>query len=286
MMSKTYSAIVAMILLLATAASAQAEINSSSLKLRQIGESFNDLFFNLRNAFTFSDESRLELFHERAEELQIRQGSWLKSQKDAGEQYMMGVISAEERDDVFNIIKDEQERLMNDHTHLALDVDRIRVEARDEGNLEVVEKARTVALSIQVSHDGLNDTVNDSNFPIIISNSLPASIQDESQQDITSDEARIIADSHFGFSDSVIESERNGHHVFIVVGDEITDGARRHYELWIDRSGNINHIEINTESQDGNVRSSVRSESSGRDVTVYQNSSVENGKAHAEIVIT
>ncbi|MBI2662979.1 PepSY domain-containing protein [Candidatus Woesearchaeota archaeon] len=228
------------------------EVTSTNLGFRQLGEALNDFMFNLQSAFTFREESKLELLQDRVEELRVRQQEWVELKQQALIKFDSEESDAEEKQDVLDRLKEKHNDIIKDYVEVIYDLNTIKVEAREDGEIDIEQRANNFALGIEDSDLSLGlNTNSEADLAEEIDN------ESTSETSVSAQEAIEIAEDEFDFdATSVTEREMNGRLVYLVEGTRSDtfgttelDGI---YQVLIDaNTGIISSVNINIDIASG-----------------------------------
>ncbi|MBI4209952.1 MAG: hypothetical protein HY544_00400 [Candidatus Diapherotrites archaeon] len=116
-------------------AQAEASVSAGGLRFRQFQEGVGDLFFNVRKALTFRQESKVQLLKDRNEKLRERQKEWLGSKSKAVSMARAGNISQDERKAIFGVLRDEHKAIIREHVESTSEIARLKAVASADASL-------------------------------------------------------------------------------------------------------------------------------------------------------
>jgi len=257
------------------------EVTSTNLGFRQLGEALNDFMFNLQSAFTFREESKLELLQDRVEELRVRQQEWVELKQQALIKFGSEDSDAEEKQDVLDRLKEKHNDIIKDYVEVIYDLNTIKVEAKEDGEVDIEQRANNFASGIEDSDLSLGLNTNSET-------DLAEEIDDESTSEtsVSAQEAIEIAEDEFDFdATSVTEREMNGRLVYLVEGTRSDtfgttelDGV---YQVLIDAdTGIISSVNINIGIASGET---IENDSSGIDNQTTSNQTTNQSTGNRSI---
>ncbi len=225
----------------------QGTVSASDLRFRMLGEGFDNAFFNLKKSFTFDDSSRVSLLRERNDALMQRQMEWLRAKSEVMVQSRAGTISADERANLFNILRDEHKDLIRNFLDLNSEARSLQVRASARADARVESLARAEADRIDNSNLvlGLSE-LDDDVFLTAVSNATATSV-------VTEEEARRIVERDLGLSEASVSADARAN-AFVVTGTQRQASGNltitRPVAVFIDRNtGVITRISLNASSR-------------------------------------
>lgn len=227
---------------LATAAEADAEakaVSATSLKMKRFGESFGDIIFKIKAAFTFNEQSKVELLKERNEQLKARQQAWLDVKAQALSQFNSGNLSAEQKQDIIAEMQEEHHAIIKNHVAAAAAIRGIELEAKSKGKADVAVEAAAAAETSESSELSLGLFGLGADLDLLEFNAEGKAL--------TSAEAQAMVEQEFGVAATEVETEvEDGVTIYKVEGE--TTETRGNFML-------RKKVEVSVEAETGMILS-------------------------------
>ncbi|MBI4177132.1 MAG: hypothetical protein HY516_02095 [Candidatus Aenigmarchaeota archaeon] len=200
-------------------------VNTLSLGLRQVGESFSDFVFRIKAILTFDERARLDLLKARNEEMKSRQHAWLKIKSDMLAQVKAGNLTAEEKQQVMKQVKAEHEAIIREHFGLTADMRKIQLKAKAHGRTELERSAEEEADEAEESDVSLGLNIG-------------AELSIGVSENVTADQAKTLVGEKLGFETADVRTEtRNGTTFYVVSGTETSAAGnytlKKGFEAWV-----------------------------------------------------
>jgi hypothetical protein len=243
----------------------------TDVRFKKMGESVNDLFFNVRSSMTFRKEARIELIEQRNEVLKERQKAWLEMKQSA-----FAEAEGESKKEVALQIRQRHELIIKEHLELTSRLRNIAIEANSSNDVQLNQRAR-VAL----------ERVESSNMMAGLEIAANARARNENNASSTGLEtaakARAKVESRLGLNAISVDSQtRSGVDYFVVTStDEDAsedNSAQGNYEVWIRKSdGVISSIDVkSTITTALNINDGTDAQASTRTNTSTNNGGVQS----------
>ncbi len=243
------SILVALVLLMPVANAAEASTqtqvaSTNSIKLKRMGEAFDDLVFKVKAFFTFKEESKLDLLKERNEQMKARQKAWLEIKVGALEKFESGNMTAKEKQEVMTAIKAEHEAIIKEHLRLTAEIQEIKLNAKAKGNVELETGAEETAKAVEESNLtlGLNIKVR----------GLSA-MKLTTEGNLTAEEAKVMVQKKLGFGASEVRTEIKDNTTFYVVTGKEAEVSgdfelEKSFEVWVEaETGLITSVDMDAD---------------------------------------
>ncbi len=243
------------------AQSSEASANAVSvmdLRITQLGQGFSDISFEIRKAFSFSENGRIDLIEEKNEELKERQGYWLETKTKILSEIKSDSLESDQKKELIEIIRAEHQSIIKKHVELRKELAVIQANAMSESNEQVEAKAEAVA---KLSEESDLKTGLDIENDIEISVSVNSNESDG--KEVTEEEAKEIVEAKVGMKADEVRTEiKNENKFFVVSGEEIEESGdiatKKSFEVWVSAATGV----ITSVDLDVSVESSDRSSAS------------------------
>ncbi|MBI4143952.1 hypothetical protein HY486_01765 [Candidatus Woesearchaeota archaeon] len=230
-------------------------VSVTKLRFRKFGEAVQDLFFSVRLALTFSDESRLSLLENRNSVLQERQSAWVKSKQATMAQFKAGNLSVEQKQKILASIQAEHQGIIKEHVELMGDVADIEVKAKAKQEGDTAKRAKAVAQAFGKSQLRLG--LNIGSISIKEKDDDETEFEFEEELEVEQNERKVITEAE---AKEIVRAEmdvtpvdvrletRNGETFYVVTGTEAkTSGSAtltKEYEVWVSNIGIITAVDF------------------------------------------
>lgn len=219
----------------AAAEQASAEMQSESkvsvtgLKLKRLGEAFDDFTFKVKKWLTFDHKAKVELIKERNEDMKERQKAWLETKSRALAQFRSSNLSDEEKKQILDVIHSEHQAIIKSHLDATAEIRRIQLEAKARNDASLESEAESEAESAEKSG---------------LSIGLGKVIVLGTKGNLTEAEAEAMVERQLGIESSGVETKVEGNSTFYVFTGEKTEQAglytmEKSYIVWVDASSGI-----------------------------------------------
>ncbi|MBI4452765.1 hypothetical protein HY637_05015 [Candidatus Woesearchaeota archaeon] len=234
-------------------ASVQGQASSVSvldLRLKRVGEFFNDFAFKIKAALAFDNDAKLELLKERNIELKARQQSWVETKQEAMANIQSSNMTAKQKRGIIAVFQAEHEAIIEDRLELTEEIREVQLEARVENDAELEAEAEATAEAIEEDEYFLGVSIDIDLDSEVEGRSTTESRTVAKSRVESESEAKSVVRKRLGLEGANVKTVVEDSTTFYVVSGTETEvesdfTMTKEFEVWVDsETGMITSVDM------------------------------------------